>query len=1151
MKLALPVGAAGKRALYLLGFLAALKAAGLVLMAQAVADGIASLAASDTVTSVTGVSPTGGGIDWSAVLLPGIAGAILRALATWWQETVAQWAAAGSKEELRTAITTRVMNDGGISADAGTGALSVLVTRGLDGLDDYYTKYLPALVTCAVVPLLIGARILAADWLSAVVIIVTVPLIPVFMILIGLHTQDKVQEASASLNRLSDHLFELSRGLPVLVGLGRAGTQTRALRDIAEQYRVKTMGTLRVAFLSSLALELIATISVALVAVVIGVRLIGGDLTLEIGLLALILAPDCYQPLRDLGAAHHASEDGLDALERSRQVTAAPPVRMLLPDTDPPGDTCGEHAAITASEITIGYAGRTPDVVTGFDLTLPFGTITALTGPSGSGKTSVLEVLAGLRGDGAGMRVSGSINGIKRDQIAWIPQHPVLTMTTVIDEIGLYAGLEDPDDQRQAARVALTEVDALDLLDSTSGDLSPGELRRVAVARALARIAHADIRLLLADEPTAHLDDLAARSIQSAFLRLREHTTVLLVTHNPKTASIADQTIRMVGGSADGCDGGSGPAVGVVAPPEALTDCVDGPLTPARNRPAPPARITVWQRIALLQPWQRGFVSALLFGAGATLFAVALTAVSGWMIVRASEQVPILFLLTAIVGVRFFGIGRSVLRYCERLRLHDAVFISTNALRLRLWNGLLERPAAWRTLARGGKVLEQLVGDVDELRDLSPRALFVPAVGILTGIAACITTALMLPAGMQWQIALVAVCLIVSPLLVLAADRAGRRATVGLKAEILDTTSRMLAAAPDLIANSAADMLRLHIRRLETGLSAKLDHSAWAQGLGNALTVATCSLGALAMVGLASGVSPAAAAVVILMQLALIEPFIAVNTAVHQFGAWRAVGDRVLPDLGSQSTIADRSLETVVDSLELRGASYTYPGQSAPAFSDVSLNLTRGEWLAVTGPSGSGKSTLLGALLGFLPLSGGSYLINGEPLGAAASGMAGGSSAPRVAWCPQEAHLFQSSIRANLALARTPTDPPSEAELTAALSRSRLDDFVQALPAGLDTQIGPGGTWLSGGQKQRLAVARALLTRADVVLLDEPTAHLDQLASHHLLADLREGLADKFVVMVTHDQDEASMCQMDLKLGRRQETSLRHKSTKMKIANAR
>ncbi|MFD1214863.1 ATP-binding cassette domain-containing protein, partial [Arthrobacter sp. GCM10027362] len=306
---------------------------------------------------------------------------------------------------------------------------------------------------------------------------------------------------------------------------------------------------------------------------------------------------------------------------------------------------------------------------------------------------------------------------------------------------------------------------------------------------------------------------------------------------------------------------------------------------------------------------------------------------------------------------------------------------------------------------------------------------------------------------------------------------------------------------------------------------------AWAQGLGQGATVLACSLSALVMMAVAAGAvadgtAPGAAAVVILMQLALIEPYAAVNTAAQQWGAWRALGDRVLPELGTPGEVpADgappaRTAEPVA-SLALHGAAYRYPDQPEPVFSGLDLEVRRGEWLAVTGPSGSGKSTLLGVLLGFLVPESGEYLVNGRP----------GGAPGRLAWTPQEAHLFNSSLRANLLLARSRQDPPSDEELLAAVQAVGLGSFVASLPDGLRTRIGPGGPNLSGGQRQRVAMGRALLTKADVVLLDEPTAHLDREAAAALLADLRRALADKAVVMVTHDPQEAAACTRTLRLG--------------------
>lgn len=1149
MKPVIPVGATSRRALYILGLFAALKAAGLVLLAQAVAEGIAILA--------------GAPGDWSAVVVAGTAGALLRAVAVWGLESTAQRAAAGVKEELRHGLISRVMDDGGAVPSMGTGTLSVLITRGLDGVDNYFTKYLPALVTCAVVPLLVGARILFADWISALVIVLTVPLIPVFMVLIGLHTQDKVRQASTALDRLSEHLLELARGLPVLVGLGRAGAQTRALRDVAHEYRHKTMDTLRVAFLSSLALELIATISVAVVAVFIGIRLLNGDMSLELGLLALILAPECYQPLRELGAAHHASEDGIDALERSRAVTDAPPARRLVPvpgapspspSSDGPPSMAGsqppaspnvaEPTDLSVHSLTIRYRDRAVPAVEQLNFTVPAGAIAALTGPSGCGKSSVLHVLAGLLGDGTECGIGGVVEGVLAGSTAWIPQHPVLTATTVWQEIGMYTALDDDGAQRSAAGTVLEQVNSSHLMDVPTGELSPGELRRVAVARALARVEYGAATLVLADEPTAHLDAGSAAAIESAIAGLRGRATVLLVAHNAATRSLADMIIPVGAGNAAAAKASAVAETGTTDTTGTEATSAVAARTPASgvNSEQGPRRQSLASNVSLLKPWNRHFLAALFFGSGSALFAVALTALSGWLIVRASEEPPILYLLTAIVGVRFFGIGRAALGYWERLRLHDAVFASTNALRLRLWNGLLERPAAWRMLARGGSVLEKLVGDVDELRDAAPRAVFAPLVGLATAAASCIATWLLVPDGLPIQILLAVLCLLGTPALVLAADRAARRATVDLRAQMLEQTSRMLAAAGDLTSNSSDGFIRSRVSRLDTHLTAALQRSAWAQGLANGITALACSISALLMFSVVGVVDPTTAAVVVLMQLALIEPFTAVNTAAQQFSGWRAVGDRVIGELGSGRVEDPAESEVVtgapVETLQLRDAGYRYPGQTAPVFSGLSLSLHRGQWLAVTGPSGSGKSTLLGVLLGFLPLVDGDYLINGvaaRPEAAAtAAGAAAGSPSrntlPQIAWCPQEAHLFNSSIRANLLLARSLDDPPSDDEIHAALERVGLGDFIAELPDGLETPIGPGGAWLSGGQRQRVAVARALLTHADVVLLDEPTAHLDREAAIELLADLQRGLSGKSVVMVTHHPQDAAVCDEQLLL---------------------
>ncbi len=545
MKPQLPAGAATRSALYVLGLLSSLKALSLVLIAQAIAGMLSGLAA--------------GGMGWREGLAWGAAGAVLRSLTVWGQGVAARRAALGVKEELRLRLLGRALGPGaaGRVGDVNDGGLAVLATRGLDALDNYYTQFLPALVNCAALPLLLGARILFADWVSAVVVVLTVPLVPLFMVLIGRHTEDRVHEAQSTLRRLSGHILELAKGLPVLVGLGRAGEQRAALEDLSEEYRSRTMGTLRTAFLSALALELIATISVAVVAVFIGVRLVAGDMGLEAGLLALILAPDCYLPLRELGTAHHASDDGREALAATNAVLESPAGRSLNDDSGAGAHDAGASAGVVVTGLTVTYRGRAGAAVGPIDFEAPAGRITALDGRSGSGKSTILGVLAGTIGDGPEATIEGSVTGLDARSVAWVPQHPVMVAGTVLDEVVLYLNGGDadfapsvtgstPDADIARAMRCLEQAAAEHLAFKHPAELSPGEVRRVAVARGLARL-DAGATVLLLDEPTAHLDVASADAIRAAIAGLRGAAAVILVAHDAATRKLADYVVSVDG----------------------------------------------------------------------------------------------------------------------------------------------------------------------------------------------------------------------------------------------------------------------------------------------------------------------------------------------------------------------------------------------------------------------------------------------------------------------------------------------------------------------------------------------------------------------------------------------------------------------------
>ncbi len=1130
MKPVFPSGPTTRSALYWIGLLSALKALSLVLIAQAAAGLLAHLA--------SGTADANTGLFWGAV------GAVLRSLTVWGQGVASRRAALGVKEEIRASLLKRSLagDIAGPEKPMNDGGLAVLATRGLDALDDYYTQYLPALINCATVPLLIGARILFADWVSAVVIVLTVPLVPLFMVLIGRHTEDTVRAAQTTLRKLSGHILELAKGLPVLVGLGRASEQRAALEEISEEYRRRTMGTLRTAFLSALVLELIATISVAVVAVFIGVRLVSGDMPLEAGLLALILAPECYLPLRELGTAHHASDDGRAALETTNAVLNAPSQHPV---------TAAENGAPLADVVVTGlsvtYAGMSQAAVGPLTFTAPRGAITALDGESGAGKSTILRVLAGLIGSGQGTSVTGTVTGVHPESVAWVPQHPVMASDTVREEIGLYLGETELDTAEAVARV-LRLASASHLASKVPAELSPGELRRVALARGLARL-EAGAKILLLDEPTAHLDLSAAGAVRNAIESLRGTTTILLVAHDAQTRALADHVVSVGRPRLPGAGGTvRAPAVPYLAEldPVRATEAAaaygqaDTDEVPEGASASTQASIRGLLRV--LAPVRGKFLAAGALAILAALFAVALSGLSGWLIIRASQQPPILYLLGAIVGVRFFGLGRAVLRYSERLLTHDAVFAAMTRLRGALWATLSRRALSLRRLLQGGNVLGSIVDDVDTLRDLLPRVVLPPVTAVGVGAAAICATAIIAPPALPATMLATVMGLVLAPIGAVLADRNATTSEQKVRAVVLRGVAVALNAREDLSANRVSEPVLSALRAKDREATASAQRSAWAEGLGQGLIVLGCSLGALwagvlCAQPLHGGLPPELTAVVVLVLLALVEPFSGVASAARLAPALRAVLGRVGTsgaldatadgDTKQAGKMLDAGVRYLPDrpgkaaggpaqpGLELVGAAAAWPG-GPTVFSGLTAEAGPGRWLVVTGPSGAGKSTLLSVLLGFLPLTEGVARVTGV-----------------AAWCPQEAHLFDSTIRGNLLLSRPTGAKPSEAEMQKALADVGLHSLVQALPGGLDARIGPGGTFLSGGERQRLAMARTLLTGASVLLLDEPTAHLDSASAREMMAILRAGLRDVTVVLVTHNPEDIDPSDVRLELSGR------------------
>lgn len=484
-----------------------------------------------------------------------------RALLLWLSEVAAVRASAKAKQQLREAAVEHVLALGPAGPGAtAPGETAALVTRGVDALDGYYARYLPQLVLAVIVPVAVLLTVLGQDLLSTVIIAVTLPLIPVFMALIGMYTKSRVDRQWRTLAVLSGHFLDLVSGLPTLVVFGRAKTQVAAIRAIGDRYRSTTMGVLRVSFLSSLALELLATLSVALVAVSVGLRLAEGQITYPVALFVLLLAPEAYLPLRLVGQHFHAAAEGLGAADRVFTILETPvptggDVRLA------PGPV-----AIVVDDLVVSYPERSTPALAGVTFTAVPGTVTAIVGGSGGGKSTLLNAILGFvpsTSGRVGVRVDDApavdITSLDlaswRARIAWLPQRAHLPAAdlgatpSVADAVRLRGADVSDADLWQALTDAgiADEVRALPagletrLAEDGSG-LSVGQLQRLCLARAL--LTPADVVLL--DEPTAALDPASEAAVAAAVARLAARgATVIVVAHRPALVDIAHQLVRL------------------------------------------------------------------------------------------------------------------------------------------------------------------------------------------------------------------------------------------------------------------------------------------------------------------------------------------------------------------------------------------------------------------------------------------------------------------------------------------------------------------------------------------------------------------------------------------------------------------------------
>ncbi|MBK9054752.1 MAG: thiol reductant ABC exporter subunit CydC, partial [Chloroflexi bacterium] len=925
--------------------------------------------------------------------------------------------------------------------------------------------------------------------------------------------------------QMSGHFLDVLQGLKTLKALGQSRAQSRNVAQISDNFRLVTMQVLRVAFLSALVLELLATLSTALIAVEIGLRLLYGRLDFTQALFVLVLAPEYYLPLRLLGARFHSGRAGAAAATRIATILATPiPEQTTIPSSHP-DEAHLEH-------VTVQYPNRAQPALRDVSLNIPAGQTIALVGRSGAGKSTIAQLLLGFVAPQAGqVRVN-------KQAIAWVSQKPYLFYGSVAENLRL--GKPDATDAELFAAATQAQLhpfiqslpDGYNTLIGEQGvRLSGGQGQRLALARALLQ----DAPILWLDEATSQLDEGTERRVMAEIRQRRRGRTTVIIAHRLSTITEADQIVVLDGGQvveqgthADllvrrglysqlwqeqitpyGGTAGAEPA-------EELVQSLPTRLTPT----APPVAIgrRLW---GLARPHRGPIALAVLLGVLTIASSIGLLTTSSYLISAAALQPSIAELSLAIVGVRFFGISRAVWRYLERLVAHNVTFHLLARLRVWFYDALEPLAPARLLTFRSGDLLARIVNDIETLQHFYVRIVGPTFTALVIGLG----MALFLGWWSGWLalVWLVAGLLagVVLPWLVYRVSRTDGAVLVQARAELGSLLVDTVQGLADVWALAAAATFRTQFTQLNQQVTQAQERLArqagWHSGWGQFLLQGTLwSLLVVAIPLVANGqIDGVFLAGLGLGAVAAFEAWQPLPQAAQFWQSSVAAGGRLLAILDRGDAAMGRGGDAARErwgegvGVKLEGVSFAYEVGGTAVLQDVSLDIGPGKWLAIVGESGAGKTTLAHLLLRFWEPDGGRMTVDGVDVRELDPDEVRGL----FGVMGQDVYLFNGTVEENIRLARPRA---KREEVVAAAQQAHLHAFITGLPAGYDTPIGERGLQLSGGERQRLALARAFLRDAPIWLLDEPTANLDPETEQKVMKELLDAAAGRSVILITH-----------------------------------